>query len=145
MVTDNLHRETRQRKAILRALRSTSSHPTADWIYAEVRKSLPDISKGTVYRNLKVLLEAGSISELRTDGDKIRFEGRRDSHCHFICLRCGEVLDLEEPLDPGLARRISEKTGLRVVSHHLEFRGECRNCLSEPAGQAGALRTDAGL
>jgi Fe2+ or Zn2+ uptake regulation protein len=131
VITDNLHRETRQRKAILKALRSTASHPTADWIYAEVRKSLPNISKGTVYRNLKVLLEAGMISELRTDGDKIRFEGRRDNHCHFICLNCGEVLDLDEVLDESIARRVAQNTGLRILTHHLEFKGECRNCLKD--------------
>ena len=136
MITDNSHRETRQRKAILKVLHSVTSHPTADWIYAEVRKVLPSISKGTVYRNLKVLLEAGVISELRPDGDKSRFEGRSDNHCHFICLKCGEVLDLEEPLDEELVRRISEKTGLRVLTQHVEFMGECCRCLTGKAEPA---------
>ncbi len=129
-----MRRETRQRRAILKVLHSTASHPTADWIYAEVKKTLPRISKGTVYRNLKVLLESGMISELRTDGDRVRFEGRRDSHCHFVCLHCGDVLDLDEPLDADIARRVADKTGLRILTQHLEFKGECDKCLTDGAG-----------
>ncbi len=67
-------RETKQRAAILRVLRNTRSHPTAAQIYDQVRKEIPNISKGTVYRNLQVLREDGAISELNLNGILSRYE-----------------------------------------------------------------------
>jgi Fe2+ or Zn2+ uptake regulation protein len=121
-------RGTKQREAILKVLRGTTSHPTADWIYDEVRKAIPNISKGTVYRNLKVLRETGQISELNLSGTVGRFEGRQDKHYHFRCERCGRVLDVDEPVDTELDHRVAAKTGLKISYHQLEFRGLCRDC-----------------
>ncbi|MFH1646297.1 MAG: transcriptional repressor [Chloroflexota bacterium] len=123
-----MRRETRQREAILAVLMSTTGHPTAEWIYDEVRKVIPNISKGTVYRNLKVLGEMGMISELNLNGTVSRFEVRQDRHYHFRCERCGRVLDVEEPVDREIDRRIAAKTGFDVSYHQLEFRGLCRDC-----------------
>ena len=78
-----IRRATRQREAILNVLRATDTHPTADWIYDEVRKTIPGLSKGTVYRNLKILQEAGEISELNISGTVSRFEGGRRTTTTF--------------------------------------------------------------
>lgn len=121
-------RETRQREAILNVLRRTESHPTADDIYDEVRKVIPNISKGTVYRNLKLLKDEEEISELNLSGTVNRYEGRADNHYHFRCEQCGRIFDLNEPVDKKLDERIEKNTGFKVSYHQLEFRGTCGDC-----------------
>jgi Fe2+ or Zn2+ uptake regulation protein len=123
--------ETRQREAILNVIRGAHSHPTADWIYEEVREVIPNISKGTVYRNLKILKERGEISELNLSGTVSRYEGQHDNHYHFRCEGCGKVFDLMEPVNKELDERIAKKTGFQVNYHQLEFRGLCQSCQSK--------------
>jgi Fe2+ or Zn2+ uptake regulation protein len=123
-----MRRDTKQREAILKVLKNTRSHPTADWIYDEVRKEIPNISKGTVYRNLQVLQEDGAISELNLNGTLSRFEAKQDSHYHFRCEQCGRVFDLDEPVNHELNKRVAKRTGFKVSSHQLEFRGLCKDC-----------------
>jgi Fur family peroxide stress response transcriptional regulator len=123
-----MNRQTKQREAILRLLRGTSSHPTADQIYDEVRKEIPNISKGTVYRNLKVLQEMGVISELNLNSTVSRFEAKQESHYHFRCEQCGRVFDVDEPPDKELDRKIARRTGFKISYHQLEFRGLCHDC-----------------
>jgi Fur family peroxide stress response transcriptional regulator len=121
-------RETPQREAILNVLRHTDSHPTADWVYDEVRKIIPNISKGTVYRNLNLLQEMGEISALSLSGAATKYDGRQENHYHFRCLKCGLVFDLEEPINDELNEKIAKSTGLKISYHRLEFRGLCRDC-----------------
>jgi Fur family peroxide stress response transcriptional regulator len=128
MNTVNGSRFTRQRRAILDLLKSTRAHPTADEIYEAVRKDLPNISKGTVYRNLQVLIGSGEAAVLDIRGTLSRYEFRRESHYHFRCQACGRVYDLDEPVDPGLNDRISDRTGFIVSGHQTEFRGWCADC-----------------
>ena len=123
-----MNRDTRQRQAILNILRGTPSHPTADWIYDEVRKMITNISKGTIYRNLKVLREDGQISELNLSGTVSRFEGRLNNHYHFRCEKCGRVIDVDETVDNELDRKVAGKTGFKIAYHQLEFRGLCPDC-----------------
>jgi len=123
-----MNRQTKQRESILRLLRSSRSHPTADQVYEEVRKEVPNISKGTVYRNLKVLKEMGLISEISLNGSLSRFEAKRESHYHFRCERCGRVFDLDEPVNRELDQRIAKRTGFVVTHHQTEFHGLCKDC-----------------
>jgi Fur family peroxide stress response transcriptional regulator len=123
-----MRRETKQREAVLRVLRNTKSHPTADWIYEEVKKEIPNISKGTVYRNLQVLQEKGAVSELNLNGTLSRFEAKQESHYHFRCEQCGQVIDVEQPVDRDLDQMVARRTGLKISYHQLEFRGVCRDC-----------------
>jgi len=123
-----IRRETKQREAILNILRSFDSHPTADWVYDEVRKVIPNISKGTVYRNLKILRDIGGIAELNLSGTVSRYEGKQENHYHFRCEKCGQVFDLEEPVNKELDDKVARNTGFKVSCHQLEFRGLCKDC-----------------
>ncbi|MBN1691628.1 MAG: transcriptional repressor [Dehalococcoidia bacterium] len=125
-----MKRRTRQRECILEILKGVRTHPTADWIYEEARKSFPNISMGTVYRNLKVLQQEGVITELDLSGTMSRFEFKQDRHYHFRCENCGRVIDFNEPVDKGLDRRVERRTGLKINCHLLEFRGLCKKCQS---------------
>ena len=127
-ITNSPRRHSKQREAILRLLRGDSSHPTADQIYDEVRKKIPNISKGTVYRNLEVLQEMGLISELKLNGTVSRFEVKQEMHYHFHCEKCDRVFDIDEPVDKELDQRVASRTGLEISHHQLEFRGLCRDC-----------------
>ena len=128
MNTNKVSRETKQKNAILGLLRNTRSHPTADQIYETVRKAIPTISKGTVYRNLQVLIDNGIVSVLDIRGTLSRYELKQETHYHFRCDACGRVYDLDEPVDPGLDDRISKRTGFVVSGHQTEFRGRCADC-----------------
>jgi len=121
-------RKTKQREAILSVLRGTTSHPTAAWIYEQVRKEIPNISLGTVYRNLRLLREAGEIIEIDLSGTLSRFDGNQDNHYHFRCERCGRLFDVDEPVNIEIDERVARKTGFKISYHRLEFRGLCQEC-----------------
>ncbi len=122
--------DTVHRKAVLSVLDEARWHLTADEVYEEVKKTLPRISKGTVYRNLRILRDRGDIAALELSGALTRFEGRREPHYHFVCESCGCVFDLDEPVDHELNARVEKKSGFRIAYHHLEFRGRCSGCES---------------
>lgn len=119
---------TAQRRAVLSVIQESRRHLTADEVYEEVRKSAPRISKGTVYRNLRILRDRGEIAALELSGALTRFEGTREPHYHFVCESCGQVFDLDEPVDQELNARVEKKSGFRIAYHHLEFRGRCSGC-----------------
>lgn len=123
-----MEKKTRQKEAILKALRATRSHPTADWVFAEVRKEIPNISLGTVYRNLNSLSRRGEILELDLSGTLSRYDAFTHDHYHFRCDRCGRIFDIDEPVDRKLDKKVAEKTGFKVTHHRLEFRGLCGEC-----------------
>jgi len=121
-------RMTKQRKAILRILKSTKSHPTADWIYETVKKEIPNISLGTVYRNLNVLAEHGKINVLDYGSNHSRYDGNPEHHYHFKCEKCGGVFDLDINFSVDLNKKINQETKFTAHSHRLEFSGICPDC-----------------
>ena len=121
-------RKSIQKEAILKVLQGTNCHPTADWIYSEVRKEIPNISLGTVYRNLRMLCETGNILELKLCGSLSRFDARKDNHYHFRCEGCGRVFDVDEPVNMDINRKVAKITGFKISYHRLEFRGLCKEC-----------------
>ncbi len=120
-------RVTDQRRLILEAVRGTDAHPTAEWVYRKVRRRLPRISLGTVYRNLKLLAGQGLIRDLNSRGFG-RYDGNLDRHHHFTCQVCGQISDLAEPVDRRLDRRMTSRTGLEIWHHRIEFYGRCAAC-----------------
>lgn len=130
----NKTRMTRQKKVIMELLEGTKSHPTADWVYEEARKILPDISLGTVYRNLRVLTETGVIQELNYGSTYSRYDGNPELHYHFVCNICGRVLDIPLEVQECLNQKVEDATGWIVEQHRLEFSGICGGC--EPKAKA---------
>ena len=119
----------RKRDAILSCLRQTTEHPSADWVYAKLKPEIPDLSLGTVYRNLALFKEQGLITSLGTVKGVERFDGNTDPHVHYICSGCGKVLDLAEIQVPEeLNASAAKASGGRVDSCQLTFTGICKNC-----------------
>jgi len=127
-----MQRKTKQKQAILKVLSGTRSHPTADWVYNEVRREIPNISLGTVYRNLRLMAESGEILELDMCGTLSRFDARRDNHYHFRCQKCGAVFDVEEPVHEDMDKKVARMTGFTVSYHRLVFGGVCVECQGKP-------------
>ncbi len=121
------HRMTRQRKLILETLQRLKTHPTADEVFGIVRKKLPRISLGTVYRNLELLNEQGLIRKLETAGKQKRFDGDISRHDHIKCVQCGKIDDLESRLprfDPEQVR----DTNYEILDCNVELLGICPAC-----------------
>ena len=125
-----MSRKSKQKEAILEVVKGTTSHPTANWVYDQVRREIPNISLGTVYRNLKLLKEEGQILDIALDGTLNRFDGNTQYHHHFICEQCGRVFDVisEEPMERAMVDRAAQRTGFKVTQHRCEFRGLCKDC-----------------
>lgn len=119
----------RKREAILNCLRQTRSHPSAEWIHARLKAEYPDISLGTIYRNLTYFKETGDIISLGTVDGVERFDANTSPHVHFICTGCGQVQDLMEMSVPDtLSQTASDCCGGRVESCQLTFTGLCADC-----------------
>lgn len=125
-------RNTKQRQLILEVLRSTYSHPTVDWLYQKVRKEMPNISLGTVYRNLNLLKEQGIIQELRYAGQQSRYDGNPQPHYHLTCTHCQRVMDVDIPVQKQLDQQLKQALPeVDVLGHNLEFYGICPECAGE--------------
>lgn len=122
------YRLTEQRLAVWKALRNTTSHPDANWIYEKVRQETPHISLGTIYRTLGVLREVGLLRELDYSSSQSRYDGTTNNHYHLICTRCGRIEDLDLPLEEGLERKAQAHTEFLILEHRLEFYGLCPHC-----------------
>ena len=134
MAIGKLRRNTPQRRVILHELCQLKSHPTAAEIYAVVRRRLPRISLGTVYRNLEVLHEDGMIRKMEFAGAESRFDGTLEQHYHVRCTECGRVEDIFT-LDPGQAPvEPCEIAGFQVTGHRLEYFGVCPGSRSGNSG-----------
>jgi Fe2+ or Zn2+ uptake regulation protein len=120
-------RSTAPRRVILECVRATDRHPTAAWVYRRVRRRIPRVSLGTVYRNLRTLVDAGLLVE-RPDPAGSRFDGNTAAHHHFTCVRCRRVYDLSEPADCVVDARITRRSGFEVVQQRIEFLGRCPTC-----------------
>jgi Fe2+ or Zn2+ uptake regulation protein len=124
-------RSTRQRRLVLEAVQSTHAHPTAEWVYETVRRSLPRVSLGTVYRNLQVLVAEGKLKSWTREG-RTRYDGDVATHDHFSCDRCGLLLDIPRVARPHPAERRLRARGHLVTGQVLEFHGLCRDCRRGP-------------
>jgi len=131
------HRETKQRRLILDALKRVRSHPTADEVYGMVRRRMPRISLATVYRNLDVLAEHGEIRVLEAGGAPRRFDADLRPHTHVRCVECGRVADAPAQSLGGCERAVGEATGYEIRGYRLEFIGVCPDCTTRAGRRDG--------
>ena len=121
-------KHSRQRDSILEFLAIRKDHPTADTVYMNVRRSFPNISLGTVYRNLTLLADIGEISRIRLGDGVDHFDYDTSPHSHFICSECGEVFDLDMKVTEALTRTAQENFEGKIEGHVTYFYGRCNNC-----------------
>lgn len=131
------HRMTHQRQVIFEEIMKMDSHPTADEVYEKVRKRLPRVSMGTIYRNLDILTTSGMINRIEPGHSQMRFEGNVRDHYHVTCIRCGKIEDAQiDPLGDtlqDLERALGRMTKHGIFAHKLEFIGLCKECLAKGA------------
>jgi Fe2+ or Zn2+ uptake regulation protein len=118
-------KNSKQRELVLNIVNSSYSHPTAEEVYSQCRKSLPNISLGTVYRNLKALTESHEITRIKSKGNTYRYDNNLKKHAHFVCRDCGEISDVSSNLLEG----IKDIDGYKILDYEVTFEGICKDCL----------------
>ena len=127
-----MKRYSKQREVVLEILRATKLHPNATTIYECAREVIPNISLGTVYRNLALLTDRGDILKLDVASGMERYDGFMHKHSHFVCRCCQDIIDITLPQADDFCNVLSRETGCDVESHSLTFYGLCNKCkLSE--------------
>ena len=122
-------KHSKKRDAILACICSTKSHPSAEWVYQQLKPQIPDLSLGTVYRNISMFKADGTIQSIGTVAGLERYDGNTDPHTHFICTGCGKVIDLDTVELPQATLKEAEDTaGGSIVSYQLQFFGNCADC-----------------
>ncbi len=130
-----LTRLTTQRQIILEELAKVKTHPTASELYELVRKRLPRIGLGTVYRNLELMAEKGIILKLEVGGAQKRFDATTETHYHVRCTVCGRVDDLDMPVSQECLQEAQKRCDYKILDHHVEFIGICADCQKRAAAK----------
>ncbi len=129
---DKNKKQFRKRNAILAYLRQTDEHPSAEMVYNYLKPEYPDLSLGTVYRNLSMFKSQGEIISVGAVNGVERFDGNTMPHVHFVCEQCEAVVDLPQIEVPeALSQEAAGLTGGRVDMCQLTFVGRCANCLEK--------------
>ena len=123
-------RYSRQRECILKVLSETDTHPTANYVFEKVREEIPNISLGTVYRNLSKLIEDGLIIKLVADDTCERYDARVVPHYHIVCRLCGAVGDIFTDYNTALDKKADEQYKGKVYGHDIMFYGICDKCMN---------------
>ncbi len=123
----------RQREIIYNQVMNNPTHPTAEEVYRSLKDDNPNLSLGTVYRNLNQLSEAGILQKIPIADGSDRFDGRTDRHYHMICEKCRRVFDIELDCLEGIPERVMSGEGHKITAVMLNLKGICRECLMEKA------------
>lgn len=126
-------RRSKKRDAMLELMKSTRSHPSADWIYQNMRESFPDVSLGTVYRNLNQLREEGIVKSVGVVNGQERFDAFTIPHSHFVCNHCGAVIDLPNCVPEETVHSLAKEHGFVEHSCELHVYGVCAQCAEKKA------------
>lgn len=126
-----MQRYSYQREVIFNILKNTTSHPTADWVFAKAREQIPNISLGTVYRNLSGLCENGKVISFTTNnGESCHYDARVEPHAHFCCEGCGKVIDCF--INDGIVEeQAKELLGCSITRREVILYGNCAECSSK--------------
>lgn len=123
-------KHSKQRDLILEVVMNSCEHPTADMIYKEVKNKFPNISLGTIYRNLNLLVDLGYIKKISMPNGSDRFDKTTYSHYHFHCNQCDNIFDIESSKFKDLNKIIKKEFNHNVYYHDIVFIGECSNCIN---------------
>lgn len=129
----------RQRESIKEFLMTQTSHPTADTVYENMKQIYPNISLGTVYRNLSLLTDLGEIRKLSSFGGADRYDGRIQPHCHFICTDCGKIVDIEAPDTDSFLSEVQEDFAGKITGYTARFFGICEECMKKKENQENSI------
>ena len=122
----------RKRDAILQYLQSVTDHPSAEKVFTQLKAQIPDLSMGTVYRNLNLFKQQGLAVSVATVKGVERFDGNTGPHVHFICQECDAVIDLMDMEIPESLKSVAEhSSGGQVAECQLCFTGICQDCLEK--------------
>lgn len=126
-----MRKHSRQRDCIKQFLASRTDHPTAETVYENIRKEIPNISLATIYRNLALLSDMGEIRKISIGQGPDRFDGNTKPHSHFMCRQCGQIIDLEPSSVQSVSMLMTGEpfTG-KIESHSTNFYGICPDCLA---------------
>jgi len=128
------YKYSRQRESIKENLMNRRDHPTADMVYSDIRQIYPNISLGTVYRNLALLSDRGEIMKIHTKDGALHFDRNTDPHVHFVCSYCGRITDFEAPLTETVKAAASEDFPGRIDECTVTFYGLCAECVKSDCG-----------
>ena len=120
-----------QRDIILKIVMDSCDHPTADTIYTRVQNIIPNISLGTVYRNLNALADNGYINRIGVPNNQDRFDKTISNHHHIRCVLCNSVKDIFFDINKDFCDKIELETDYKILSHDLVFEGICPNCFKK--------------
>ena len=123
-------RNTLQKKLILEIINNSFKHPTAKEIYEECKKIVPNISLGTVYRNLNLLEDKFQVTRIKMTNNIDRYDKVYNKHAHFICIKCNEITDLEE-LEENYSNKFKKVNDYKVLNYEINFKGICNKCLEK--------------
>lgn len=119
-----------KRSAILKVLQNTTVHPTADWVYHQLKPKYPNISLGTVYRNLKKFCETGKAVSIGVINGQEHFDGDISAHAHMICECCGSILDIDGTfIEEKQLHSVYHDCGHQITTAQIVFRGTCKDCM----------------
>ncbi len=130
-----IYRNSKQRQLILEILTKRSAHLSARQVYDQVRKKSPNISLGTVYRNLNLLEELQIVKSIGHHGTKY-FDSRIEKHYHILCTSCYEIADVEANKIQDLENKVVQETGFQVLEDRLQLFGLCPTCTSQTANNS---------
>jgi Fe2+ or Zn2+ uptake regulation protein len=137
-------RNTIQKQLVIAAVRKLGNHPTAEEVYNEIILQYPDISKGTVYRNLNTLVETGLLSKVSVPSAADRYDYILTKHYHVQCTVCKKFINVEGlEYDQHLDDKIAQLTGFKMENHDIVFSGVCPECQIKMA--AGKAEQDASV
>ena len=121
-------RFSKQRQIIYDMIKNNPVHPTADYIYNTLKKDYPDLSLGTVYRNLNVLTESGLILKITSDSDSEHYDGNTENHYHLMCEECNHIFDVNIPYLDNIEEEAQKESAHLIKNHSLVFTGVCSEC-----------------
>ncbi len=122
------YKRSKQREEILNILRNTDTHPTASWNYDELKKDFNNLSMGTVYRNVNILIDQNLVTKIESGSSFDRFDGNVEAHYHFICRACDSIYDMPMSVMEELNDQAGFYTNHEIQEHRISFYGLCENC-----------------